>query len=226
MKKDIIKLIGNQEQLIEVVDDNEEIEISYMPQDYLNIEYQYDESTQNKVKINIQPKVPVTSLSNKFKGDIGENLANTILMLSREDTDNLYYITKPSCTFDIGSHLAPIKFDVKSGYETRSEEGKATAFNFHLATNKAGINGIQISPKKYKKNYEAEGIHYLILICIYNDPNKTPKVYMIPTSSPVVRNNTKIAIPASGKSKYSKYELDISSVMGVNTDYGDIDPNN
>lgn len=197
---------------------NEVIEIiTVKPEDVLGIRYIYNENYKYGFKIELYPRVPKKYMSNDKKGDLGEFLVKTYLNLCFEDNndDHLYYVSPKGTTYDITSNIIDsMKYEVKSGFERHDgNTGSSTEFNHYFATNHPGANGVQISDTKYKKNYITEGIDLVVLVDFYDDPYKLPNIYILPSDCDEVKNLTKIVIPSSGKSKYAKYQIDISDVF-------------
>lgn len=204
---------SNQYHLIRIVDEIEdEIEVTVEPIDYVNNKYSIDAYDKRlKVKGNAILSIPVDSLSTTFKGKIGENASCIRRNLSRAEAEDFYYLTEPGSTYDLTNCSGTAKIEVKTGFEKHyGKTGKATSFNFFLATNHPGQNGAQISKAKFKKNYEAEGINVVEFVGIFNDSSKLPDIYVQSTNSNEIRKNSTIGIPTSGKSKYAKYKKDIS----------------
>jgi len=192
--------------------DGEDEEVEVEEKDYVNNKYIID-AYDNRLKINGNAihRIPVDSLSNTFKGKIGENASCIRRNLSRAEAEDFYYLTEPGCTFDITNFTGSDKIEIKTGFEKHyGKTGKATSFNFFLATNHPGKNGVQISRTKFKKNYETEGINIVEFVGIFDDSSKLPDVYTLSTNSHEIRSYSTIKIPSSAKSKYSVYKNDIS----------------
>lgn len=201
----------NKDHLIEIIDNGFE-EIKIEPIDYVNNKYVIDDG---KLKIdgNAHYRIPKKSLSNYFKSQIGENLVCNILNLERTDSTDIYNVTSRGCTYDLVNCSNSVKIDVKSGFQNNYFKIKNASFMHFLATNKPGHNGIKISEKKYKKNYQAEGIDSVMCIDFFDNPNTTPNAYVLPTGCNEVKSYSTINITDSKKSSYNKYKKDISGVF-------------
>ena len=196
--------MDNKHTLIIVDDGFKEIKIE--PIDYVNNKYILIDG-KLKINGNAHYRIPKKSLSNYFKSQIGENLVCNILNLERTDSTDIYNITNRGCTYDLFNCSNSVKIDVKSGFQRNA------SFMHFLATNKPGHNGIKISEKKYKKNYQAEGIDSVMCIDFFDNPNTTPNAYVLPTGCNEVKSYSTINITDSKKSSYNKYKKDISGVF-------------
>ena len=190
----------------------EEIEtVKLKAEDYVEVEWVIDD-VNKRMTAQVNAKVPY-NLSSTIKGKIGEYIAFLHLNTNINDAETFFQRQKSGYTFDILDTHSGLRYEIKFSPLKTYKGKRAPHWLFHFATNHPGINAQQVSATKYRNDYSTSCD---VVLLIGLDKDNGINIFMIPSESPDL-NHGCIEIPQSGKSKYSKYRVDITTFSSLFT---------